>query len=91
MLCFSLIVFLVGSIWLDALFGRMPLVVFLGDFLQLKPPKQISLVDDLVAKARQGYIVSVEAQTACDAFRAVDTVIELLKPEDSKIKCCQKL
>ena len=64
---------------LNALFGRMPLVVFLGDFLQLKPPKQISLVDDLVAKAREGYVVSVEAQTACDAFRAVDTVIELLE------------
>ena len=38
------------------LFGRMPLAVFLGDFLQLKPPKSISLADDLMARARQGHI-----------------------------------
>ena len=54
---------------LQELFGRMPLVLFLGDFLQPKPPKQLSLVDDLVQKARNGMHVSVEAQAACDAFK----------------------
>ena len=68
------------------LFGRMPLVLFLGDFLQLKPPKQISLADDLVAKARQGATVSVEAQTACEAFRGVRIVIELLETRRFKDK-----
>jgi len=61
------------------LFGRMPLTLFLGDFLQLKPPKQLSLVDDLVQKARDGKSVSVEAQAAVDAFRDIDVVIELLE------------
>ncbi len=61
------------------LFGRMPLVVFLGDLLQLKPPRQISIADDLLEKARQGKVVSVEAQTACDMFRSIDIVIELLE------------
>ena len=48
----------------ECLFGRMPLVLLLGDFLQLKPPRSISLVDDLIAKAREGKVVSVEAQAA---------------------------
>jgi hypothetical protein len=66
------------------LFGRMPLTLFLGDFLQLKPPKQLSLVDDLVQKARDGKSVSVEAQAAVDAFRDIDVVIELLSHSVSK-------
>ena len=61
------------------LFGRMPLVLFLGDFLQLKPPKQLSLVDDLVETARNGKQVSVEAQAACDAFKDIQLVIELVQ------------
>ena len=73
------------------LFGRMPLVVFLGDFLQLKPPKQISLADDLFEKARQGSVVSVEAQTACEAFRGVNTVIELLETRRFEDKVLPKV
>ena len=61
------------------LFGGMPLSLLLIDMLQLKPPKQISLADDLIAKARQGSVVSVEAQTAVNAFRGIDIVIELLE------------
>ena len=58
---------------------KRPLAVFLGDFLQLKPPKSISLADDLIAKARQGHQVSVEAQAACDAFEGITNVIELVE------------
>ena len=76
---------------LRTLFGRMPLVVFLGDFLQLKPPKQISPADDLVAKARQGSVVSVEAQTACEAFRGVNIVIELLETRRFEDKVLPKV
>ena len=61
------------------LFDRMPLAVFLGDFLQLKPPKSISLADDLIARARQGQEVSVEAQAACEAFEGISNVIELVE------------
>ena len=57
------------------LFGRMPFAVLLGDFLQLKPPRSISLADDLMARARQGHAVSVEAQAACDAFEGITNVI----------------
>ena len=35
----------------DKLFGRIPLVLFLGDFLQQKQVRQLSLVDDLLEKA----------------------------------------
>ena len=56
----------------------MPLAVFLGDFLQLKPPKSISLAGDLIARARQGQEVSVEAQAACEAFEGNTNVIELV-------------
>ena len=64
---------------LRILFGRMSLVFISGDFLRLKPPKQFSLAGDLVAKARQGIFVSVEAQTACEVFRGIIIVIGLLE------------
>ena len=66
---------------LKVFLGRMPIVVMLGDFLQLKPPRQLSLVDDLVEKARDGVDVSIEAQNACRAFDGIDSVIEK-KSED---------
>ena len=71
---------------LPCLFGRMPLAVFLGDFLQLKPPKSISLADDLIARARQGHTVSVEAQAACHAFQSITNVIELVETRRFKDK-----
>ena len=71
---------------LRQLFGRLPLALFLGDFLQLKPPKQISLADDLFARARLGRSVSVEAQTACTAFHNIEHVVELLQTRRFKDK-----
>ena len=61
------------------LFGRMPVVVLLGDFLQLKPPRAISLIDDLHEKVREGKVVSIEAQTACEAFHGIEDIIELVE------------
>ena len=62
------------------LVGQPPSAVVLGEVLQLKPPKSISLADDLIAKARQGRAVSVEAQAACAAFDDIASVIELVEP-----------
>jgi len=77
--------------WKGHLFGRMPVVVLLGDFLQLKPPKAISLIDDLHEKAREGKRVSIEAQTACDAFHSIEDVIELVETRRFKDKILPNL
>ena len=76
---------------LRQLFGRMYITLLLGDFLQLKPPRQISLADDLIAKARLGQNVSVEAQTACDAFKRIDNIIELVETRRFKDKALPKI
>jgi len=62
-------------------FGRIPIVIHLGDFLQLKPTANISLIDDLNAKDDDGeYIhqdVTVEVQHACRLFTTIPFVIQL--------------
>ena len=62
-------------------FGRVPIVIHLGDFLQLKPTANISLIDDLNAKNDDDeYIhkdVSVEVQHACKVFKSITFVISL--------------
>ena len=53
-------------------FGRVPIVLKLGDFLQLKPTNNIGLIDDLLAKKDDGSWVhpevSLEASHACKLF-----------------------
>ena len=62
-------------------FGRIPIVIHLGDFLQLKPTGQMSLVDDIDAKNPDGswkYAnVSTEVQHAQKLFCSVPDVFEL--------------
>ena len=62
-------------------FGKIPIVIHLGDFLQLKPTANTSLIDDLNAKDDDGeYIhedVTVEVQHACRLFTSIPFVIEL--------------
>ena len=62
-------------------FGKVPIVIHLGDFLQLKPTANISLIDDLNAKDDDGEYchqdVSVEVQHACRLFTSIPFVIEL--------------
>jgi hypothetical protein len=62
-------------------FGRIPLVLHLGDFLQLKPTANISLVDDLQAANEDGSYKfenpAIEIQHAQKVFRAIENVFEL--------------
>ena len=37
-------------------FGRVPIVIHLGDFLQLRPTNQISLLDDFYALNEDGFV-----------------------------------
>ncbi len=62
-------------------FGRIPIVVHLGDFLQLKPTGQISSVDDVEARNPDGSWkysdVSSEIQHAQKLFCRLPDVFEL--------------
>ena len=64
-------------------FGRCPIVILLGDFLQLPPANNISVVEDLLAKdeATGQYVrketPSLEVQYGCKLFKAVPHVFEL--------------
>ena len=62
-------------------FGRIPIVTHLGDFLQLKPTGQMSLVDDMEARHPDGSWkysdVSSEIQRAQKLFCSVPDVFEL--------------
>ena len=44
-------------------FGRCPIVIHLGDFLQLSPTAQLSLVADIKAKREDGSYVLAEPPT----------------------------
>ena len=63
-------------------FGRCPIVIHLGDFLQLSPTASLSLVSDVNAKNDDGSYVlekppSVEAQHAINVFKRMGNIIEL--------------
>ena len=63
--------------------GRCPIVTLLGDFLQLPPTNNISVVEDSLAKdeATGQYVrketPSLEVQYGCKLFKAVPHVFEL--------------
>jgi len=66
----------------DCCFGRCPIVIHLGDFLQLSPTAQLSLVTDVNEKKDDGsYVLSepptLEVQSAIKIFKRISTVIEL--------------
>ena len=63
-------------------FGRCPIVVHLGDFLQLSPTAQLSLVTDVNAKNVDGSYVlkeppTLEIQNAIKVLKRIPNVIEL--------------
>ena len=63
-------------------FGRVPIVIFLGDFLQLPPTAMTSLIDDPNAKKPDGTYrhaepPSCEVQHACKLFQRIPHVFEL--------------
>eukprot|EP00435_Cladocopium_sp_Y103_P001235 s5712_g1.t1 len=75
-------------------FGRVPIVLHLGDFLQLRPTAQLSLLDDLDAKDEDNnYVhqdVPAEVQHAQRLFASIPDVFELrgtmrFKPGDPLI------
>ena len=63
-------------------FGRCPIVIHLGDFLQLSPTAALSLVTDINAKNEDGSYVlaeppTLEIQNAIKVFKRIPCVIEL--------------
>jgi len=64
---------------LDGAFGRMPLVIHLGDFLQLRPTAGLSLLQDMDALARDenGADVPAEFQQAARLFLETPLCYEL--------------
>ena len=81
-----------------AAFGRIPIVLHLGDFYQLRPTAQLSLIEDLQRQDENGqYVhkdVPLEAQHAHDLFAAIPDVFELrgtkrFKPKDPLIDILQ--
>ena len=62
-------------------FGRVPIVLHLGDFLQLRPTAQLSLIDDLTLKDEDGNSVRCsippEVQHAQRVFANLQDVFEL--------------
>ena len=59
-------------------FGRMPIVLHLGDFLQLRPTNALSLLDDLRAKEEEGVDIAAEYQEACRLFKRTPLCFELV-------------
>jgi hypothetical protein len=59
-------------------FGRMPIVIHLGDFLQLRPTANISLLEDLLAREDAGgRDIPPEEQAACKLFMQIPLCFEL--------------
>lgn len=81
-------------------FGRVPIVLHLGDFFQLRPTAQLSLLDDLEQKDEDGNWkyndVPAEVQHAQSVFRSIPDVFELrgtmrFKPGDVLIEILQSM
>lgn len=77
-------------------FGRVPIVIFLGDFLQLSPTANIGLIQDVNAKNEDGSYKyaeppTLEIQNATRVFKNIPHVFELrgtkrFKPGDPLIE-----
>ena len=59
--------------------GHMPILLVAGDFLQIKPAKEISIADDLDALRQAGRTIHPEHYTAQDAILGIADVIHLTK------------
>ena len=74
---------------LKGAFGRMPIVIHLGDFLQLKPTgSSLSLLEDFETLASDGREVYTEYQSAMRLFRSAPLCFELQATNRFK---CEKL
>ena len=61
------------------LMGHMPILLVAGDFLQIKPAREISIADDLDALGEAGTVVHPEHHTAQKAILGIADVIHLTK------------
>ena len=61
------------------LMGHVPILLVAGDFLQIKPAKEISIADDLDALAEKGRRIHPEHHNAQDAILQIADVIHLTK------------
>ena len=61
------------------LMGHVPILLVAGDFLQIKPAREISIADDLYALREAGTVVHPEHHTAQDAMLGIADVIHLTK------------
>ena len=61
------------------LMGHVPILLVAGDFLQIKPAKEISIADDLDALAEKGKKIHPEHHNAQDAILQIADVIHLTK------------
>ena len=62
---------------MDTAFGRMPIVIYLGDFLQLRPIGGRSLLVSLQTLAEQGKEMYAEHQQATKLFQGITCCCEL--------------
>ena len=81
-------------------FGRVPIILHLGDFFQLRPTAQVSLLDDLNEQDEGGKFkhveVPAEVQHAQKLFASIPDVFELrgtmrFKPGDPLIELLQRM
>ena len=63
----------------NQLMGHVPRLLVAGDFLQIKPAKEISIADDLDALRQAGRTAHPEHHTAQDAIWGIGDVIHLTK------------
>ena len=61
----------------NELMGHMPIYLVEGDFLQIKPPKEISIADDLQALKQARREVHPEHRIAQEAILEIPDVIQL--------------
>ena len=61
------------------LMGHIPIWLVAGDFLQIKPAKEIALADDLDALRQAGKFIHPEHHTAQEAILGIADVIHLTK------------
>ena len=62
----------------DYLFGKMPIVIIAGDFLQIKPANEISLADNMLQIAKAGKRkIFAEHQAGQDSVMQVADVVHL--------------
>ena len=59
--------------------GHMPILLVAGDFLQIKPAKEISIADDLDALPQAGRAVHPEHHTGQAAILGIVDVVHLTK------------